>query len=118
MRLVILRPSTMPMVVELLSAGCVSTSRSCPICCLWRRVEMQAACFSWQLLTYALGHDYVLRVPRKHPHFIATARKEAIVVPAARAAGVRTPMIVVFDDSRELLPVPYTIYERIHGATL
>src|SRR5262249_24192828 len=67
---------------------------------------------------YALGHEYVLRVPRNHPHFIATARKEAIAVPAARAAGVRTPMIVVFDDSRELLPVRYTIYERIHGATL
>jgi hypothetical protein len=33
-------------------------------------------------------------------------------VPAARVAGVRTPALIVFDDSLDLLPVPYAIYER------
>jgi aminoglycoside phosphotransferase (APT) family kinase protein len=36
-------------------------------------------------------------------------------VPAARAAGVRTPALIAVDHTRELLPAPYTIYERVHG---
>ena len=67
---------------------------------------------------YLLGDDYVLRVPRQHPAFVAATRKEAVAVPLARQAGVLTPPIVAFDDSLELLPVPYTIYERIRGETL
>jgi aminoglycoside phosphotransferase (APT) family kinase protein len=67
---------------------------------------------------YLLGDDYVLRVPREHPAFVAAARKEAVAVPLARQAGVRTPPIIAFDDSLELLPVPYTIYERVRGETL
>ena len=67
---------------------------------------------------YLLGNDYVLRVPRDAPPFVAAIRKEAIAVPVARAAGVRTPALVAFDDSLELLPVPYAIYERVHGDTL
>jgi len=39
---------------------------------------------------YLVGDDLVLRVPRNHPHFVAALAKEAIAVPAARAAGVRT----------------------------
>ena len=39
-------------------------------------------------------------------------------MPAARAAGVRTPALVAFDDSLQLLPVPYAIYERVRGETL
>jgi aminoglycoside phosphotransferase (APT) family kinase protein len=41
-----------------------------------------------------------------------------VAVPAAREAGVRTPRIIVFDDSLDLLPVPYTVYERVRGETL
>jgi aminoglycoside phosphotransferase (APT) family kinase protein len=67
---------------------------------------------------YALGSDLILRIPRDHPAFTDAACKEALAVPAARAAGVRTPELVAFDASRELLPVPYTIYERVHGQTL
>ena len=67
---------------------------------------------------YLLGEDFILRVPRCHPAFVAAARKEAIAVPAARDAGVRTPRILTFDDSLELLPVPYTIYERVRCETL
>ena len=67
---------------------------------------------------YALGADFILRVPRCHSAFTNAARKEAIVAPAARAAGVRTPLLIAFDSALDLLPVPYTIYERIHGETL
>ncbi|HEX2739297.1 MAG TPA: phosphotransferase [Rubrobacter sp.] len=69
-------------------------------------------------LIYVLGEDFVLRVPRDHPISAADARKESVAVPAAREAGVRTPRIIAFDDALDLLPVPYTIYERVRGETL
>ena len=67
---------------------------------------------------YLVGNEYVLRVPRDAPPFVAAIHKESVAVPAARAAGVRTPALVAFDDSLDLLPVPYAIYERVHGETL
>ena len=59
---------------------------------------------------YRVGQDAILRVPRNHPDFVAHSFREAAVVPAARAAGVRTPALLAFDDSLELVPVPYTLY--------
>jgi len=67
---------------------------------------------------YLLGDDLILRVPRAQPRVMAMLANEAIAVPAARAAGVRTPRLVAFDDTLELLPVPYTVYERVHGEPL
>lgn len=67
---------------------------------------------------YRLGETAILRVPRNHPDFIAHSYREAVAVPAARAAGVRTPALLAFDDSLELVPVPYTVYERVPGVTL
>jgi aminoglycoside phosphotransferase (APT) family kinase protein len=67
---------------------------------------------------YLLGDDYVLRVPRDHPGHLAQLRNELLAIPAARAAGVRTPRLLAADDSCDLLPVPYAIVERVHGATL
>jgi aminoglycoside phosphotransferase (APT) family kinase protein len=67
---------------------------------------------------YLLGDDLVLRVPRNHPAHVAQARREAGAIPIARAAGVRTPALVAFDDSLELLPVPYLVVERVHGQPL
>ncbi|HEV2091656.1 MAG TPA: aminoglycoside phosphotransferase family protein [Rubrobacter sp.] len=67
---------------------------------------------------YPLGDDLVLRVPRDHPAFVAAARKESVAVPAAKEAGVRTPAMISFDDARDLLPVPYSIFERVPGETL
>ncbi len=64
------------------------------------------------------GGEYVLRIPRDAPPFIAALRKESVAVPAAKAAGVRTPTLRAFDDSLDLLPVPYAIYERVRGETL
>jgi len=64
---------------------------------------------------YALSPHLVLRVPRNHPGHVAQLLRERAAVPAARAAGVRTPALVAFDDSRAILPVPYAIYERVAG---
>lgn len=67
---------------------------------------------------YRLGEHLILRVPRDHPAFIAAIHTEAVAVPAARPAGVRTPRLVATDVSRALLPVPFAIYERVRGETL
>ena len=67
---------------------------------------------------YLLSGDVILRVPRNHPRFIATAANEAIAVPVARAAGVRTPPLLAYDDVCDLLPVPYTLYAYVEGHTL
>lgn len=67
---------------------------------------------------YLLGDDFILRFPRQHPLHYQALWNESIAVPLARHAGVRTPALLVYDDSCTLLPVPYTIYARIHGETL
>lgn len=67
---------------------------------------------------YFIGKDLVLRVPRALPSCIAGAHVEALVVPLARQAGVRAPRLVAFDAACDILPVPYTLYERIPGLPL
>jgi aminoglycoside phosphotransferase (APT) family kinase protein len=67
---------------------------------------------------YCVGDTALLRVPRDHPGHIAQARAEALAVPAARAAGVRTPRLLVYDDTCDLLPVPYSIVERVTAINL
>jgi aminoglycoside phosphotransferase (APT) family kinase protein len=67
---------------------------------------------------YRFGDHLMLRVPRNHPYLFDLLRKEARVVPAARAVGVHTPAIVAFDDSCTVLPAPYSLYERVAGETL
>jgi aminoglycoside phosphotransferase (APT) family kinase protein len=67
---------------------------------------------------YLLGGDLVLRVPRDHAAHVAQARVEAIAIPAARAAGVRTPALVAYDDACDLLPVPYLVVERVRGQAI
>jgi aminoglycoside phosphotransferase (APT) family kinase protein len=67
---------------------------------------------------YALGDDLVLRVPRNHPAHATQARHEALAIPAARMAGVRTPALVAYDDALDLLPVPYLVVERVEGVAL
>ena len=57
-------------------------------------------------------------MPRDHPGHARQLRNELVAIPAARGAGVRTLHLIAADDSRELVPVPYAIVERVHGATL
>jgi aminoglycoside phosphotransferase (APT) family kinase protein len=67
---------------------------------------------------FMLDDAFVLRIPRNHPAGIASVAIEAIAVSVARAAGVHTPELIAVDESLDLLPVPYAIYERVHGVAL
>lgn len=67
---------------------------------------------------YLLGEDLVLRVPHERTDNDYGLERTRIAIAAARAVGVRTPQIVVYDDTRELVPVPYTILERVPGEPL
>jgi aminoglycoside phosphotransferase (APT) family kinase protein len=62
--------------------------------------------------------DVVIRVAKEHPEALRDARTDSIAAPVAYAAGVLTPRLLIFDDSRDLLDRPYSIWERIHGQTL
>jgi aminoglycoside phosphotransferase (APT) family kinase protein len=64
---------------------------------------------------FALGDDLVLRVPRQHPEHLVQAEREALVIPAAVEAGVRTAALISLDESLEILPVPYLVVERLQG---
>ncbi|HVS12436.1 MAG TPA: aminoglycoside phosphotransferase family protein [Thermoanaerobaculia bacterium] len=63
-------------------------------------------------------HDVVLRVATDHPDGVVDARTESVAAPAARAAGIRTPRLIAFDDSRTLVDRPFSLWERVHGETL
>jgi aminoglycoside phosphotransferase (APT) family kinase protein len=67
---------------------------------------------------YGLGGRYVLRVPKPIPDATGDTYTEAVAAPAAHRSGVRTPRLVVFDDDRDLLDVPFTIFERWKGVGL
>jgi Ser/Thr protein kinase RdoA (MazF antagonist) len=63
----------------------------------------------------ALDDRFALRVPRDHPGHVDQARIEAEAIPLAVAAGVRTPDLVAFDDTLEILPVPYLVVDLVAG---
>jgi aminoglycoside phosphotransferase (APT) family kinase protein len=63
-------------------------------------------------------NDVVLRVAVGSEESISDARTESIASPAARAAGVITPALLAFDDSRTLIDRPYSLWERVHGLTV
>jgi hygromycin-B 7''-O-kinase len=67
---------------------------------------------------YALGNDLVLRVPKLHPEAIADSYTGMVATPAAVAAGVSTPDLVAFDDAKDIVPVPFSIFERARGEAL
>ncbi len=62
--------------------------------------------------------DIVLRVATDHPQAVPDARTESVAAPAAREAGIRTPRLLVFDDSPALVSGPFSIWERVRGETL
>ena len=64
---------------------------------------------------YALDGDYVLRVSRPLQMAEEDVRTEVVAVPVAVAAGIRTPQLLVFDDSRTEVQTPFTIYQRVPG---
>ena len=67
---------------------------------------------------YALGTELVLRVPKVHPDALADAYTGSVAAPAAVNAGVSTPRLVVFDESFDIVPVPFSIFERVYAEPL
>lgn len=68
---------------------------------------------------YALGETAVLRVSNSaHPDSVRDALTESVAVPAVRAAGIRTPQLLVLDNSRDIVQAMITIYERVPGQDL
>jgi hygromycin-B 7''-O-kinase len=67
---------------------------------------------------YVLGDRHVLRVPKRIDEGLKDLRTEVVSAPAARAAGVRTPALIVFDESLDLVDVPYTVFELVEGEPL
>ena len=68
-------------------------------------------------LIYAT-RDAVLRVATDHPDGLVDARTESVAAPVARAAGILTPRLIAFDDTRTLVGRPFSLWERVHGETL
>lgn len=64
---------------------------------------------------FALDGDYVLRVARPLQMAEEDVRTEVVAVPVAVAAGIRTPQLLVFDDSRTEIDTLFTIYQRVPG---
>jgi hygromycin-B 7''-O-kinase len=62
---------------------------------------------------FFLGDHLVLRIA--WPETADDLRKEALVLPAAVHAGVRTPEMVEYDD--DLLDTPYMVVKRANGIT-
>jgi aminoglycoside phosphotransferase (APT) family kinase protein len=62
--------------------------------------------------------DVVLRVATDHRDAVPDARTESVAAPAARAAGILTPRMIAFDDTGTIVDRPFSLWERIHGATL
>lgn len=64
------------------------------------------------------ARDVILRVATDHPEAVRDARTESVAAPVAHAAGVLTPRMLAFDDSRQIVDRPYSLWERVHGETL
>lgn len=57
----------------------------------------------------------VLRIATDHPQALGDARTESVAAPVVHAAGIRTPALIAYDDSRQIVDRPYTLWERVHG---
>ena len=66
---------------------------------------------------YLLGDDKVLRLNRPD-RGTEDAYTEAVAVPAVRAAGIKAPELIVFDDSNDAAPNVATVYARARGFAL
>ena len=64
---------------------------------------------------YTVGDDVVLRIPKNTAGALADTYTESVAVPAAMAAGVRTPALLAFDESFDVVDVPFGAYEWVHA---
>jgi aminoglycoside phosphotransferase (APT) family kinase protein len=64
---------------------------------------------------YTVGDDVLLRIPKNVPEGLRDTYTESVAVPVAVAAGVATPPLLSFDDDRDVVDVPFGVYERVHA---
>ena len=67
---------------------------------------------------YEIGDEHLLRVPLAIPQATRCIVEEAHVLPLLEHHGIDAPRLVAFDDARDLVDVPYTIYRRVHGESM
>jgi aminoglycoside phosphotransferase (APT) family kinase protein len=60
--------------------------------------------------------DVVIKVALDIPDAARSVAIDAAMNPVARELGVRTPEIVAFDDTLDILPVPYVVVRRVTHA--
>lgn len=60
--------------------------------------------------------DVVVKVAFETPAAMHAVRVDAAMSPVARDLGVRVPELVAFDDTCELLPVPFAVFRRVREA--
>ena len=64
---------------------------------------------------YTVADAIVLRIPKDAPGTLADTLTESVAVPAAMAAGVRPPALLAFDETGDIVDVPFGAYERVHA---
>lgn len=60
--------------------------------------------------------DVVIKIPFDRPDAIQSVTTDAGMALFARSLGVVVPALVAFDESLVIVPVPYAVFERVHGA--
>lgn len=61
--------------------------------------------------------DVVVKIPFDLPSELQSVTIDAGIVPFARSLGVAAPALVAFDDSRDILPVPFAVFRRVPNST-
>ena len=64
---------------------------------------------------YTVADTIVLRIPKDAPGTLEDTFTESVAVPAAMAAGVRTPALLAFDETLDIVDVPFGAYEWVHA---
>lgn len=60
--------------------------------------------------------DVVIKIPFDRPDAIQSVKTDAGMVSVVHSLGVAAPARIAFDDSLDILSVPYAVFERVHGA--
>ncbi|HEV2065401.1 MAG TPA: aminoglycoside phosphotransferase family protein [Thermomicrobiales bacterium] len=61
--------------------------------------------------------DVVIKVPFDRPDTIQAVTIDSGIVPFVRSLGVAAPALIAFDDSRDILPVPFAVFRRVPNST-
>jgi len=61
--------------------------------------------------------DVVVKVPFNRPDTIQAVSIDADMGPIARSLGVMTPVLIAFDSSLDMLPVPFAVFERARNSS-